>query len=90
VPDHRHEARSSGADLRERAGVALLRIATDLATDRRATVLRVAATPAHTPGRDRALGALAFGAWVESALLWVGWRLVPRDALPDRASPPCP
>jgi hypothetical protein len=69
--------------------VALLRLAGDLARQRRAMVGRIAARPASF-ARDRALGDLAFAAWVESALLWLGWRLLPGDALPRRASSPAP
>jgi hypothetical protein len=67
--------------LRERAGAALVRAAADLAEDRRVAILRIAAIPAHSQGRDRALQALALGAWVEQALLWLGWRLLPRHTL---------
>ena len=63
--------------LRERIGAALVRVGAARAAERRALVARIAALPAHTPGRDRALGDLAVGAWMESALLWLGWRLLP-------------
>jgi hypothetical protein len=69
------------AGLRERAGAALLRTAGELADDRQATIRRIVATPADTPGRDRALGAMALGAWVEQTLLWLGWHLLPRRTL---------
>lgn len=88
MPDHRHAVRSAVVEFRERTGTAVLRTAAELAADRRATIRRVAALPAGTPGRSPALGTLAVAAWVEQALLWVGWRLLPRRTLPDRASSP--
>jgi hypothetical protein len=81
---------STIAGLRERAGAAVLRVATDLARERRAVVRRLTEVPAGTPGRDLALGNLAIGGWVESVLLWLGWRLLPGDAITGRAAQPWP
>jgi len=79
MPDHDEPFGHVG--LRERAGSALVRTAAELADDRRVAIMRIAAIPAHSPGRDRALQALALGAWVEQALLWLGWRVLPRHTL---------
>jgi hypothetical protein len=72
------------AGVRERAGTALLRTATDMARQRRVVVRSIAAEPAGARGRDEALACLSSAAWIESALLWLGWRLVPGDALSRR------
>jgi hypothetical protein len=77
--------RSPGVGVRERAGVALLRVATRLARERQAVVHGVSARSASY-ARDRALADLAMAAWVESVLLWLAWRLLPGDALSRRAS----
>jgi hypothetical protein len=76
--------RPSVAGVRERAGTALLRTATDMARQRRVVVDGIAAEPAGTPGRDQALACLAPAAWLESAFLWLAWRLLPGDALSRR------
>ena len=78
--------RPSVAGVRDRAGAALLRIAVDMARQRRFVVNGIAAEPAGALGRDRALACLEFGAWMESALLWLAWRLLPGDALSRRLS----
>ena len=70
--------------------MALVDTATRLAAERRTVVRRIAAMPDGTPGRNRALGNLAFAAWVESVLLWLGWRLLPGHAVVDRAGRPAP
>ena len=66
--------------LRERVALSLLHTAAELAPARQATFDRLAA---ERPGmcRDRALGDLAASEWTEKAMLWVGWRLMPADAL---------
>lgn len=66
--------------LRERVAVRLLREAAELAPQRQATFDRLAA---ERPGmcRDKALSDLAASEWTEKAMLWVGWRLMPTDAL---------
>jgi hypothetical protein len=71
--------------LRERLALSLLRTATDLAHERQAMFDRIAERPSSA-GRDRALGDLAVGAWTESALLWLGWRLLPGAALAGHVS----
>jgi hypothetical protein len=72
--------RSPRAGVRERAGVALLRVATRLARQRQAVIQGVSAGPAGY-ARDRALADLATAAWVESVLMWLAWRLLPDDVL---------
>jgi hypothetical protein len=76
---YREQDRAAGP--LERVGGALVRMAGELAADRQATIRGITANPAGAPGRDRALAALAPGAWVEQALLWVGWRLMARHTV---------
>lgn len=71
--------------LRERLALSLLRTATDLAQQRQAVFDRIAERPSSA-GRDRALADLAMGAWTESAMLWLGWRLLPAAALADHVA----
>ena len=60
----------------------LLRFAADRAMDTREFERRVCGLPADAPGRASMQAALgAAKAW-ESALLWVAWRLQPRDRTP--------
>ena len=66
---------------RERLGSAFLRAGSDLRLGRLETVRRIESLPATAPGRDLALASLRLGAWTDTLLLWVGWRLYPRDSL---------
>lgn len=66
--------------IRERLSEALLRKGTDLAVERVEMTRRMAADAAR-PGYDRALAALTVAEWVDSAILWLAWRLRPRTAL---------
>ena len=66
---------------RERLGTALLRTGADLRLSRLATLRGIETRPVDAPGRDLALAFLHFGAWVDTAVLWLGWRLYPRDSL---------
>jgi hypothetical protein len=77
--DHHHD-RPSATNLRERVAVSLLREAADLTLQRQVMVDRIAEERAGA-ARDRALADLALGTWTESALLWLGWRLLPHDTL---------
>jgi hypothetical protein len=77
--DHASD-RPPTTSLRERVAVSLLRTTSDLAVARQVTVDRIAAEPAGLY-RDRALAGLATGAWSESALLWLAWRLLPHRTL---------
>ena len=74
------EDRPTAASLRERVAISLLRTTSDLAVARRMTVDRIVEERAGAY-RDRALADLAAGAWAESALLWLAWRLLPRRSL---------
>jgi hypothetical protein len=82
-----HRRHDRPPSLRERVALSLLRTAAELAPQRRATVDRLIA---QRPGmaRDKALSDLAASEWTEQVLLWLGWRLLPADALPDRISSP--
>ena len=64
--------------LRERASDFLLRTGTDLAIDREATTRAIEPAPPDAPGRELAMGAMASARWVDSAILWLSWRLRPR------------
>ena len=77
--DHASD-RSPATTLRERVAVSLLRTTSDLALERQAMVERIAGERASVY-RDRALADLAAGAWPESALLWLAWRLLPHRTL---------
>ena len=74
------EDRPSATSLRERVATSLLRTTSDLTLQRQVMVDRIAAERAGV-GRDRALADLAVGAWAESALLWLAWRLLPDSTL---------
>ena len=65
---------------RERLSDALLRKGTELASERLEMTRRIAADPTR-PGYDRALAALTVAEWVDSAILWLSWRLRPRTGL---------
>ncbi len=65
------------AVLRERLADALLRFGTDAAMDR--VMLERSLTATHgRRGHREAVGALAVAAWVDTAALWLSWRLRPR------------
>lgn len=66
--------------LRERTAMSLLRSTADLALQRQEMVDRIAGERAGV-SRDRALADLVPGAWAESALMWLAWRLLPARAL---------
>lgn len=68
----------------EHLGPALLNAGADVRLGRLATLRRIEAQPADAPGRDAAIAALRLGAWVDTVLLWAGWRLWPRDGLLNR------
>jgi hypothetical protein len=71
--------------IRERASARLLRTGTELALDQRELEARMAAA-AGADGRSgaysSAYGAVAMARWVESAVLWLAWRIHPRTFTP--------
>jgi|tagenome__1003787_1003787.scaffolds.fasta_scaffold17530451_1 hypothetical protein len=71
--------------LRERVSARLLRTGTELAIDQRELEERMAAA-AGADGRSAAYssayGAVAMARWVDSAVLWLGWRILPRTTMP--------
>ena len=71
------------ASLRDRISDALLRVATANALDREQLARGVAAVPPSTAGYSSAMGAIACAGWVDSAMLWLSWRLR-SNRLPDR------
>jgi hypothetical protein len=72
--------------IRGRVGARLLRTGTELAIDQRELEARMAAA-AGPDGRSAAYssayGAVAMARWVDSAVLWLAWRILPRTSLPD-------
>jgi hypothetical protein len=64
--------------LRQRMSEALLRTGTELAIDQQELEERMAA--ARTPSSDfsSATGAVQMARWVDSAILWLAWRIHPR------------
>ena len=69
--------------IRERASTRLLRTGTALAIDQREFEERLAAASPRVPAYSSAHSAVAMARWVDSAVLWLGWRLLPRTSLPS-------
>jgi hypothetical protein len=65
------------ARIRERLSDALLRFGTDAALDRTMMERSLMATRGQR-GHREAAAALAVAAWVDTAALWLSWRLRPR------------
>lgn len=63
--------------IRERVGAALLRAGTELAFDQAALERGLATLPREKVELSGAQAAVAMAGWVDSALLWVGWRVHP-------------
>jgi hypothetical protein len=63
--------------MRERAGRALLRAGTDLAFDQQALERSLATVPSRRIEYSDVPGSVAIARWVDEALLWLGWRLLP-------------
>jgi hypothetical protein len=66
---------------RERLSDALLRFGTDAALDRTMMEQSLRAASGRS-GRLEALGALEVARCVDSAILWMSWRLRPRQITP--------
>ncbi len=69
------------ADIRERLSDALLRFGTDAALDRTMMERRLMAARGQH-GHREAAAALAAAACVDTAALWLSWRLRPRRISP--------
>jgi hypothetical protein len=69
--------------IRERASARLLRTGTELAIDQREIEERLAAASSRGSGYSSAHGAVAMARWVDSAVLWLGWRILPRTIVPS-------
>ena len=69
--------------IRERASARLLRTGTELAIDQREIEERLAAAGARGSAYSSVHGAVAMARWIDSAVLWLGWRLLPRTYLPS-------
>jgi hypothetical protein len=63
--------------IRERVGSALLRAGTELAFDQAALERGLATLPREKVEFSGAQAAVAMAGWVDSALLWLGWRVHP-------------
>jgi hypothetical protein len=64
--------------IRERAAATLLRSGTELALDQRELEDRFSAASTRDSVYSSAHGAIAMARWVDSAILWVAWRIHPR------------
>ena len=73
--------------IRERAGTRLLRSGTELAIDQREFEERLAAASPHVPAYSSAHSAVAMARWVDAAVLWLGWRILPRTFVPNTTTP---
>ncbi|QJY48917.1 hypothetical protein [Pseudonocardia broussonetiae] len=67
-----------GPDLRERVSDTLLRVGTENALDSADLVRELSGVDPRTPGYASAAQAVAVARWVDSAVLWLSWRLRPR------------
>jgi hypothetical protein len=73
--------------MRERASARLLRTGTELAIDQREIEESLAAVARRDSAYSSAHGAVAMARWVDSAVLWLGWRLLPRTYLSSTTTP---
>jgi hypothetical protein len=64
--------------IRERAAATLLRSGTELALDQRELEDRFSAAATRDSAYSSAYGAIAMARWVDSAILWIAWRIHPR------------
>jgi hypothetical protein len=69
--------------IRERVSTSLLRSGTELAIDQRELEERLAGAADRTASFSTVHGAVAMARWVNSALLWLAWRIHPRTSLPS-------
>jgi len=65
--------------LRELLSEKLIDSASEIALDRQEMQRRLEAVPTQDRGRDGALASLQIAGLFESATLWLGWRLQPRQ-----------
>jgi hypothetical protein len=70
--------------IRERVSDTLIRTGTELAFDQRDLERGIDAVPSDTPGYTSARQAVWLARGVETAMLWLGWRLARRPAAPTR------
>ena len=74
----------SATSIRRRTSEALLRSGIELSIDQRELEDRLAASPRTNPAFSSAHGAVAMARWVDSAILWLAWRIHPRTLPPSR------
>ena len=67
----------SSRSIRVRVGEALLRTGTELAIDQRRLDEGMAAATGRNTAYSSAHGAVALARWVDSAVLWLAWRVHP-------------
>ncbi len=65
--------------IRERLSDSLIRFGAERALDRQEFLRRLSAVPVDSPGYAQTMRALRTAELYEAAVLWVGWRLRPRD-----------
>ena len=70
--------------IRARLSNVLIRIGAERTLDRRQLECSMARLPPHVAGRDAAAGAVLLAAFVDDAMLWLGWRLRPSMTGEDR------
>ena len=73
--------------IREHVSTALLHTGTELAIDQRELEERLAAATGPDATFSNAHGAVAMARWVDSAILWLGWRIHPRTIAPTLSGP---
>jgi hypothetical protein len=73
--------------IREHVSTALLDTGTELAIDQRELEARLAAATGPAAAFSSAHGAVAMARWVDSAILWLGWRIQPRTIAPTLSGP---
>jgi hypothetical protein len=72
----------SSTSIRQRASEALLRRGTELALDQLELERRLATASRGDVAFSSAHGAVAIARWVDSAILWLAWRIHPRTFTP--------
>ena len=73
----------STTSIRQHAGEALLRHGMQLAIDQRELEESLAAASRNGVAYTSAHGAVAMARWVDSVILWLGWRIHPRTFTPS-------
>jgi hypothetical protein len=80
----------STTSVRARVSAVLLRTGTDLAIDQRELEDRISAAATPNAAYSSAYGAVAMARWVDSLILWLAWRILPRTFTPSGEPAPRP